>query len=288
MVIAVDIGNTNIVLGIFDNNNLRFIERISTDHNITSLEYALKFKSILDIHNINSKMITGSIISSVVPAVTQMTEAAIKRITGISPKIVGKGLETGLEICIDTPKQLGSDLVVDAVAVCDEYKCPAIIIDMGTATTFSVIDSKKRYIGGMILPGLNISLEALKSRTSQLPKIELSAPPDIIGKNTIDCMKSGMIYGTAAQIDAVIERISEELDEEPVVIATGGIAAAVIPLCKKKVIRDDALLLKGLIKIYNRNLEKTIWFIFKKFWRFLCLFQQRMFWILSRKMMLNL
>ena len=205
MVIAVDIGNTNIVLGIFDNNNLRFIERISTDHNITSLEYALKFKSILDIHNINSKMITGSIISSVVPAVTQMTEA-----------------------------------------------------DMGTATTFSVIDSKKRYIGGMILPGLNISLEALKSRTSQLPKIELSAPPDIIGKNTIDCMKSGMIYGTAAQIDAVIERISEELDEEPVVIATGGIAAAVIPLCKKKVIRDDALLLKGLIKIYNRNLEKTI------------------------------
>lgn len=258
MVIAVDIGNTNIVLGIFDNNNLKFIERISTDHNITSLEYALKFKSILDIHNINSKMITGSIISSVVPAVTQMTEAAIKRITGIEPKIVGKGLETGLEICIDTPNQLGSDLVVDAVAVCDEYKCPAVIIDMGTATTFSVIDSEKRYIGGMILPGLNISLEALKSRTSQLPKIELSAPPSIIGKNTIDCMKSGMIYGTAAQIDAIIERISEELGEEPTVIATGGIAVAVVPLCKKKVIRDDALLLKGLIKIYNRNLEKTI------------------------------
>lgn len=253
MVIAVDIGNTNIVLGIFDNNNLKFIERISTDHNITSLEYALKFKSILDIHNINSKMITGSIISSVVPAVTQMTEAAIKRITGIEPKIVGKGLETGLEICIDTPNQLGSDLVVDAVAVCDEYKCPAVIIDMGTATTFSVIDSEKRYIGGMILPGLNISLEALKSRTSQLPKIELSAPPSIIGKNTIDCMKSGVIYSSAASLDGIVERIEEELGTEATVVATGGLAKKIIPYCKKKITLDEELLLKGLLIIYEKN-----------------------------------
>lgn len=258
MVIALDIGNTNIVLGIFKENKLEFIERISTDQNITALEYALKFKSILDIHNINTKMISGSIISSVVPSITQRTAEAIKRISKIEPKIVGKGLETNLEICIDTPSQLGSDLIVDAVAVCDEYKCPAIIIDMGTATTFSVIDKNKRYIGGMILPGLNISLEALKSRTSQLPKIELSAPPSIIGKNTVDCMKSGMVYGTAAQIDGIIDRIQNELGEEPTVIATGGVAGCVIPICKKNIIHDDALLLKGLIKIYYRNEEKEI------------------------------
>lgn len=258
MVIALDIGNTNIVLGIFKKDKLEFIERISTDQNITALEYALKFKSILDIHNINTKMINGSIISSVVPSITQRTAEAIKRISKIEPKIVGKGLETNLEICIDTPAQLGSDLVVDAVAVCEEYKCPAIIIDMGTATTFSVIDKNKRYIGGMILPGLNISLEALKSRTSQLPKIELSAPPSIIGKNTIDCMKSGMVHGTAAQIDGIIDRIQSELGEETTVIATGGVAGCVIPMCKKKIIQDDALLLKGLIKIYYRNEEKEI------------------------------
>jgi type III pantothenate kinase len=201
MIIAVDIGNTNIVCGIFNNEKLEFIERISTDHNITDLEYLLKFKSILSLHEINIEEITGSVISSVVPAVSRSVFLALKRLTSVEPKMIGRNLKTDLNINIDNPKTLGSDLIVDAVAVINEYSVPAAVIDMGTATTISVIDKNKNYIGGMIIPGINISLEALTSRTSQLPKISLEAPESIIAKNTTDCMKSGIIFGTASQID---------------------------------------------------------------------------------------
>ncbi|MGN1135778.1 MAG: type III pantothenate kinase [Oscillospiraceae bacterium] len=253
MVFAVDIGNSNIVFGCFDSGKILFTERVSTNHTATDLEYAVSFKSILELYNIPASAIEGSIISSVVPFITNTVKMAIRKITGKDSLVVGPGIKTGLSIKIDNPAQLGSDLVVDAVAGINEYPLPLVIIDMGTATTISVIDKNRNYMGGMIMPGLKVSMESLAGRTSQLPKIGFEAPKRLIGSNTVDCMKSGFLYGNASCIDGMIERIADELGEEPTVVATGGLAPTVIPLCRKKIILDDELLLKGLMLIYNKN-----------------------------------
>ena len=168
-------------------------------------------------------------------------------------KIVGPGVKTGLNILMDNPAQVGSDRIVNAVAAINEYPAPLIIIDMGTATTFCVIDEKKNYIGGMILPGVRISLDALTSRTSQLSKISIEAPKKTIGKNTIDCMKSGIIHGNAACIDGMVKRIEHELGQKATVLATGGLARKIVPYCEQRILIDDELLLKGLRLIYNKN-----------------------------------
>lgn len=253
MVFAVDIGNSNIVFGCFDSGRILFTERVSTNHTATDLEYAVSFKSILELYNIPASAIEGSIISSVVPFITNTVKMAIRKITGKDSLVVGPGIKTGLSIKIDNPAQLGSDLVVDAVAGINEYPLPLVIIDMGTATTISVIDKNRNYMGGMIMPGLKVSMESLAGRTSQLPKIGFEPPKRLIGSNTVDCMKSGFLYGNASCIDGMIERIADELREEPTVVATGGLAPTVIPLCRKKIILDDELLLKGLMLIYNKN-----------------------------------
>ena len=194
-----------------------------------------------------------AIISSVVPAVTNNVKSAIEKFLGIRTLVIGPGIKTGLSIVIDNPSQLGSDLVVDAVAGLSEYPVPMIIIDMGTATTLSVINSKKEYIGGMIVPGLAISHDALISRTSQLSKIALEKPKKVIGSNTIDCIKSGLLYGNAGMLDGLIERINESLGEKCTVIATGGLSTVVTPLCKNEITVDEDLLLKGLKVIYSKN-----------------------------------
>mgnify|MGYP000497399099 CR=1 FL=1 len=205
--------------------------------------------------------IKGAIISSVVPQLTGIIKEAVGKVTGIMPLTVGPGIKTGLNILMEQPRQLGSDLVVDAVAAIHEYGVPAIIVDIGTATTISVVDDKKNYIGGVIMPGIRVSLDSLVSRTSQLPRISLEAPQKVIGKNTIQCMQSGIIYGNAACIDGMIERIKEETgfsDGTPVqakVIATGGLAEVIVPECKTDIIYDNALLLKGLKVIYDKNVE---------------------------------
>lgn len=253
MVFAVDIGNTNIVIGCCRDNKITFVERLSTKREATVLEYAVTFKNILELYGINKKDIDGAIISSVVPEVTMTVRSAIKKTADIDAVVVGPGLKTGVNILIDNPAQLGSDLVVDAAAGIAEYSLPLIIIDMGTATTVSVIDEKRNYLGGMILPGVNVSLNALADRTSQLPKISLEPPKKLIGTNTVDCMKSGMLYGTASGIDGLIERINAETGREHCVVATGGLASSIVPLCKSSIILDDELLLKGLIVIYNKN-----------------------------------
>lgn len=253
MVLAVDIGNTNIVLGCFDNGKILFTERVSTNHSSTDLEYATAFKMALNMHDYTSSMLDGAIISSVVPSVTNTVKRAIEKYAGVKVMVVGPGIKTGLSIKIDNPAQLGSDLAVDAVAGINEYPVPQIIIDMGTATTLSVIDKNKNYLGGMIMTGMGVSTEALTARTSQLPKIAFEVPKKVIGTNTIDCMKSGVMYSNACAIDGLIERIEEELGEKCTVVATGGLAGVVMPLCKKKIILDDALLLKGLMIIYNKN-----------------------------------
>ena len=167
--------------------------------------------------------------------------------------VLGPGIKTGLNILMDQPSSLGADLVADAVAGIAEYPVPLIVIDMGTATTVSVIDEKKNYIGGMILPGMRVALDALTSRASQLSGISLDVPKKVIGKNTVDCMKSGVLYSNAGAIDGIIDRMEEELGQKTTVVATGGLAKKIIPLCKRNIILDEDLLLKGLLVIYRKN-----------------------------------
>lgn len=254
MILAVDIGNSNIVMGCIDNNRILFRERVSTNHTATDLEYAANMKMAMDMHKIDPKTINGAIISSVVPSVTNTFKMAVEKYLGVRVKIVGPGIKTGLSIVIDNPAQLGSDLVVDAVAGINEYPTPMILIDMGTATTVSVIDRKKNYLGGMIMTGMAVSTDALISRTAQLPKIAFDKPKKVIGSNTIDCLKSGIMYSNACAIDGVIDRIEEELGEKCTVVATGGLSGVIVPLCKTNIILDDDLLLKGLNIIYNKNI----------------------------------
>jgi type III pantothenate kinase len=253
MVLAVDIGNSNIVLGCFENEKIHFIERLSTNQNSTVLEYTVLIKNILELNDLSHLSFQGGIISSVVPSVTNTVREAMIRLTKKPVMVVGPGIRTGLKIMLDNPAQLGSDRVADAVAAVHEYPCPLIIIDMGTATTISAIDRDKNFLGGMIIPGLRVSLDSLTTRTSQLPKISLDPPKKVIGSNTVDCMKSGIIYSTAASIDGVVERIEEEMGEQCTVISTGGLARKIIPYCKRDIIIDDQLLLKGLMLIYHKN-----------------------------------
>lgn len=192
MILAVDIGNSNIVLGCFDENEILFEDRLSTDREATVLEYAVIIKTSLEMHKLEYEQITGAIISSVVPSVTENVQQAVFRLTGQQAMVVGPGVKTGLNILLDDPKQLGSDRVADAVGAIGEYPCPLIIVDMGTATTISVIDRNKNFLGGMIIPGLQVSLDSLANRTSQLPHVSLDEPKKVIGTNTVDCMKSGI------------------------------------------------------------------------------------------------
>lgn len=253
MILAIDIGNTNIVIGCIDDGDILFVERLSTKQTQTVLEYAISFKNVLELYHLSPEQITGSIISSVVPPVVNIVKEAIFKITGKHAMVVGPGVKNGLKLQMDNPAQVGSDLVVNAVAGIAEYPVPLIIFDLGTATTISVINREKHYIGGMILPGIRTSLDSLTSRTAQLPRISLEPPKKVIGTNTIDCMKSGILYGNAACIDGMIDRIEEELGETATVLATGGLANVIVPHCRHKVILDDALLLKGLWLIYKKN-----------------------------------
>lgn len=253
MILTLDIGNTNIVVGCIDQDKTYFIERLSTVRTKTELEYAVDIKTVLDIYSVKASDIEGGIISSVVPQITNIVKLAAEIILQSKVIVLGPGVKTGLNIKMDNPGQLGADLVADAVAGIAEYPTPLIVIDMGTATTASVINSEKQYIGGMIMPGVGVSLDALTARASQLSGISIEAPKKVIGKNTIDCMKSGVLYSNAGAIDGIIERIEEELGEKATVVATGGLAKKIIPHCKKEIIMDDDLLLKGLLIIYEKN-----------------------------------
>ena len=253
MILAVDIGNTNIVIGCIEGSECVFVERLSTVRTKTELEYAIDIKNVLDIYHIKKADLEGGIISSVVPQITTVAKLAVEKILKKEVLVVGAGIKTGLNIRIDNPAQLGSDLVVDSVAALAEYPVPLLVFDMGTANTVCVIDKNKNYIGGMIYPGIGLSLDSLTVNASQLGGISLEAPEHIIGKNTVDCMKSGAIYSSAAAIDGIIDRLSEELEGEVTVIATGGLAKKIVPHCRRKIILDDNLLLKGLAVIYRKN-----------------------------------
>ena len=253
MVLAIDIGNTHILLGCFEDRKILFTELLSTDRSYTDLEYASLIKSALEFNIASFEDIEGAIISSVVPSVTGTIKIAIERFAKVDPIVVGPGVKSGLKIKIDNPAQLGSDLVVSAVAGIKEYGVPQINIYMGTATAFSLIDSEKTFIGTSIGAGMGIAAEALSSKTSQLPNIAFETPKKVIGTNTVDSMKSGLIYQNAALIDGMIDRIEEEYGEECVIVATGRYSSLVTPLCKRKIICDKELILKGLIEVYYKN-----------------------------------
>lgn len=263
MIFAIDMGNTNIVIGCVNDEKIYFEERLSTDYSKTELEYAIGFKTVLELYGINEEDIKGAIISSVVPQLVNIIKGAVEKIIGITPLIVGPGVKSGLNLLMDQPKEVGSDRVVDAVAAINEYGAPVIIVDIGTATTICVVDDKKNYIGGVILPGVKISLESLVSKTAQLPRISMEAPKRVIGKNTIECMQSGIIYGNASCIDGMLDRVKEELinmggasEQDIKIVATGGLAKVIIPYCKNEIILDNNLLLKGLKIIYDKNVER--------------------------------
>ena len=256
MILTIDMGNSNIVIGGIDDSQTYFVERVTTNRGKTDLEYAVNIKSILEIHNVPVSSIEGAILSSVVPPLNNTILSAVEKICGFRPMLVGSGMKTGLNIIMDNPKTVGSDMIVDAVAAIRDYPCPIIIIDMGTATTMSVIDRSGNYIGGVILPGLKVSLDSLSGKTAQLPYISLETPGKVIGKNTIDCMKSGVIYGTAAMVDGIIQRAEEEMGEPLTVVATGGISKKIVPYCRRKIICDENLTLKGLRLLYEKNKEK--------------------------------
>ena len=259
MILAIDMGNTNIVIGCVDEEKVLFEERLATDLSKTELEYVVIFKTVLELYGIEKEKVTGAIISSVVPQLVNIIKSAVYKLITVDPMVVGPGVKTGLNILMDEPRRVGSDLIVDAVAAINNYGTPLIVIDMGTATTMSVIDRKGNYIGGVIMPGIKVSVDSLVSRTAQLQRISLDAPDKVIGKNTINCMKSGVIYGNASCIDGMIDRLAEEMGEglsDIKVVATGGLARVILPQCRHNIIQDDELLLKGLKIIYDKNCDK--------------------------------
>ena len=256
MIFAVDAGNTNIVLGAVAGTKVLKLCRMETNRQKTAYEYAVSIRGLLDLMELDARGFEGAAICSVVPPITKTLTQAVNIVTGLTPLVVGSGIKTGLNILIDNPAQLGSDLVAGAVGAAHDYPLPLVIIDMGTATTISVIDSKGRFRGGIIAPGVNTSMNALSAGTSQLPRVSIEAPRHCIGTNTIESMQSGAVFGNAAMLDGLIDRILRELGEDATVVATGGIAAAVVPYCAHRIALDPELLLKGLAIIYDKNRGK--------------------------------
>ena len=256
MLLALDVGNSNIVIGGIENGEISHVFRMVTNINKTEYEYAVEMKSILDFEGIDTKGFDGAIISSVVPPLVNVLKTAVKKVTGKTALVVSAGIKTGMNILIDDPATLGSDLVADGVAAMTHYKLPVIVFDMGTATTISVIDKDGNFIGGALCPGVQLSMNALASGTSQLPRVPIEPTQKAICTNTVDCMKSGAIYGTAAMIDGMIDRFEEELGMKATVVATGGLSGRIVPFCRHKIHHDENLLLRGLAVIYEKNRKK--------------------------------
>ena len=253
MILAIDIGNSNIVIGGVENEEIVFEARLRTETTKTSDQYCVDLKILLDVYGIEKTQIEGSIIASVVPQVLNSMQSAVKKLTGQQSLVVGPGLKTGLNIRLENPSQTGADLVVGCVAALKEHKPPLIVVDMGTATTMVVLDETGALIGGSISPGIKISMDALTDRTALLPGLQLDQPKRVIGRNTIDCMRSGIMTGTACMLDGMIQRMEEELGQKTTVVATGGIARFVLPLCRREIVYDKDLLIKGLVALYLDN-----------------------------------
>ncbi|MEG2038229.1 MAG: type III pantothenate kinase [Oscillospiraceae bacterium] len=255
MLLAIDIGNSNIVLGYFKGKELVYEARIKTDAYKTEYEYAVLIKELMRLYSFESQHLIGAIVSSVVPPLSEAIEKAIKLINDVPVLHIGPGIKTGLNIKIDNPAQLGADLAATAIGAIEKYPLPALIIDLGTATKFSYVDKNKNFCGGSIMPGVMISLEALISKTAQLPSIGLESEVKLIGTNTVDCMKSGIILGAASMVDGMIDRFSQKIGQPLTIVACGGMVNSVIPHCTHDITIDESLLLEGLCAVFYKNIQ---------------------------------
>ena len=253
MILTIDVGNTNVVLGCVEDGVVVSRSRLATNTSDLPNDYAMKMRQSFAFDSIDYHEFEGAILSSVVPQVNRAIRSAVRKLTGLECIIVGAGIKTGVNVKIDDPGTLAGDLITGTVGALSMYKPPIIIVDMGTATTIVAVDKDGAYIGGAIVPGVNLSFEALSQGTSLLPNISIEAPRKCIATNTGDSMKSGAVFGTAAMIDGMIERMEAELGQPATVIATGGLSGGIIPYCKHEIKHEPDLLLKGLAILYQKN-----------------------------------
>ncbi|AIQ61814.1 transcriptional regulator [Paenibacillus stellifer] len=254
MMLAVDIGNTNIVLGVYRGKELLHHFRLSTARQATADEYGIMIHNLFDMSGLSVKNVEGVIISSVVPPLVHVIVEMCRKYVGKDPLLVGPGIKTGLNLRYENPREVGADRIVNAVAAIERYQCPLVVVDFGTATTFDCIDGSANYLGGCIVPGIGISTEALYQRASKLPRIELEKPKKVIGRNTVHAMQAGIIFGYAGQVEGIVRRIKAEMNApELKVIATGGLASMIAgeTECIDEV--NPMLTLEGLRIIYDRN-----------------------------------
>lgn len=253
MILTVDIGNSNIMLGGFVADELVFVSRLSTQTKQTEDEYSIRILEALRLHHVDASQITGIIVASVVPPLNAAIGKAMRFVFGKDPIFIGPGIKSGIGIQCDIPSSVGADLIAAAVGAHYVYESPALIIDMGTATKMTVVNEKGAFIGTSIIPGILMGLNALADGTAQLPKISLEVPNTVIAKNTADCMRSGVLFGNACLIDGMIDRMVAEFGKDLSLYATGGMAATVIPLCHHEILVDEYLVLKGLNILYEKN-----------------------------------
>ncbi len=253
MILTIDVGNTNVVLGCVEDGVVISRSRLATNTSDLPNDYAMKMRQSFAFDSIDYHEFEGAILSSVVPQVNRAIRSAVRKLTGLECIIVGAGIKTGVNVKIDDPGTLAGDLITGTVGALSMYKPPIIIVDMGTATTIVAVDKDGAYIGGAIVPGVNLSFEALSQGTSLLPNISIEAPRKCIATNTVDSMKSGAVFGTAAMIDGMIDRMEEELGQSATVVATGGLSGGIIPYCKHEIKHEPDLLLKGLAILYQKN-----------------------------------
>ena len=253
LILVIDVGNTNIVFGVYKGEKLLHSFRISTRKKNTSSEYLVMVHQLFSLFNIPERQISGTVISSVVPPLTEVLRETLRELTDTEPLVVGPGIKTGVPIVVDNPREVGTDRIVNTVAAYTKYGGPAIVVDLGTATTFDVISGKGEYLGGAISPGIGISMNALFNETAQLPRVEIKEPLRVIGKNTVESMQSGIFYGYVSLIDGMIERIKRELKEDAVTVATGGLAHLMATASQYIDKVDPDLTLEGLRILYAKN-----------------------------------
>ncbi len=253
VIFVLDVGNTNTVLGVYEGEKLKHHWRIETNRNKTEDEYGMIIKNLFQYDGLQFEQIEGVIISSVVPPIMAALERMCEKYFHVKPLVVGPGVKNGLNIKYENPREVGADRIVNAVAAIHEYGSPLIVVDFGTATTYCYIDEQNHYMGGLIAPGIGISTEALYTRASKLPRIEITRPESVVGKNTVSAMQAGILYGYVGQVEGIVSRIKKESNAEPTVIATGGLASLIADECSMIDVVDPDLTLKGLLLIYKRN-----------------------------------
>ncbi len=256
MLITIDIGNSYVSFGCYKEEKLEFVSDIVTNSKKSVDQYAVEIGNIMKLYDVDTKKIDGGIISSVVPELTAVVSGAIKKLCDIECLIVGPGVKSGININIENPAQLGADTVAEAVAVINKFPCPAIICDLGTATVIGVIDKNKNFNGCIIAAGVGTTSESFSKNTALLPHVSIEIPKRLVGKNTVNSVQSGLIFGTAAMIDGLISRIERELGEKTTVVATGKMTEKIIPHCDRDIKICDYLVFEGLRIIYNKNQEK--------------------------------